>query len=150
MALSITQRYYLTTAISNKKIADEIADQIDLAGNGNIAMTSAQILVGGADGVGVAVAVTGDVAISAAGLTSVSAATVTGKLLTGFVAGAGTVAATDSILAGFNKLAGEMPLKLTADICAAQANSVAADVPAMVVDFNGLLAKLRTAGILDT
>lgn len=32
----------------------------------------------------------------------------------------------------------------------AQADSVAADVPAMVVDFNALLAKLRTAGILAT
>lgn len=33
---------------------------------------------------------------------------------------------------------------------AAQANSVAADVAALVVDFNALLAKLRAAGILAT
>ena len=32
----------------------------------------------------------------------------------------------------------------------AQADSVAADVPALVVDFNALLAKLRTAGLLET
>lgn len=32
----------------------------------------------------------------------------------------------------------------------AQANSVAADVPALVADFNALLAKLRTAGVLNT
>ena len=33
---------------------------------------------------------------------------------------------------------------------AAQANSAAADVAAMVVDFNLLLAKLRAAGLMDT
>lgn len=37
---------------------------------------------------------------------SISAATVTGKLLTGYVSGAGTVAATDTILQGINKLNG--------------------------------------------
>lgn len=31
-----------------------------------------------------------------------------------------------------------------------QSNSVAADVPTLVTDFNNLLAKLRAAGILDT
>lgn len=31
---------------------------------------------------------------------------------------------------------------------AAQANSVATDAPGLVTDFNALLAKLRTAGIL--
>lgn len=40
--------------------------------------------------------------------------------------------------------------KLTATQGAAQADSVAADTAAMVVDFNALLAKLRTAGIIDT
>lgn len=33
---------------------------------------------------------------------------------------------------------------------AVQANSVAADVPTLVADFNALLAKLRAAGILST
>lgn len=42
---------------------------------------------------------------------SISAATVTGKLLTGFVSGAGTVAATDTILQGIDKLDGNIVLK---------------------------------------
>lgn len=33
-------------------------------------------------------------------------------------------------------------------IAAAQVNSVAADVPTLVTDFNALLAKLRTAGVI--
>ena len=45
---------------------------------------------------------------AAAVLSSAAPATVTGKLLTGFVAGAGTVAATDTILEGVNKLAGNI------------------------------------------
>lgn len=32
----------------------------------------------------------------------------------------------------------------------AQANSTATDVPGLVADFNALLAKLRTAGVLDS
>jgi len=38
---------------------------------------------------------------------------VTGNLLTGFVSGAGTVAATDTILQGFNKLDGNIATKVT-------------------------------------
>lgn len=48
------------------------------------------------------VASAGGTAIGAA----IPAATITGKALTGFSAGAGTVSATDTILQGFNKLAG--------------------------------------------
>ena len=43
---------------------------------------------------------------------SISDATVTGKLLTGYVSGAGTVAATDTILQGINKLNGNDALKM--------------------------------------
>jgi len=50
------------------------------------------------------------VSVSAAGGATIGAAiptaNVTAKVLTGFVSGAGTVAATDTILQGFNKLAG--------------------------------------------
>lgn len=38
--------------------------------------------------------------------------------------------------------------KLTANKAATQANSVAADVATLVTDFNALLAKLKTAGIM--
>lgn len=58
-------------------------------------------------------ALTGDVTATGPGsvAASISSATVTGKLLTGFVSGAGTVAATDTILQGFNKLDGNVALK---------------------------------------
>lgn len=62
-------------------------------------------------------ALTGDVTASGPGSASasISASTVTGKLLTGFVSSAGTVAATDTILQGFNKLQGTMDLKAPLD-----------------------------------
>ena len=53
---------------------------------------------------------TGDVT-STGNATSISSATVTGKLLTGFVSGAGTLAAADSVLSGLNKLDGNIALK---------------------------------------
>jgi hypothetical protein len=53
-------------------------------------------------------ALTGDVTASGPGSASalISSATVTGKLLTGYVSGAGVVAATDTLLQAVNKLNG--------------------------------------------
>jgi hypothetical protein len=45
-------------------------------------------------------------AMAAKVMASATAVSVTGKLLTGFVSGAGTVAATDTVLQGINKLSG--------------------------------------------
>lgn len=50
---------------------------------------------------------TGDVT-STGNATTLTAATVTGKALTGFSSGAGTIAATDTILQGFNKADGNI------------------------------------------
>ncbi len=60
------------------------------------------------------VTLSGDVTGSGAtGITtSISATTVTGKLITGFVSGAGTVAATDSILGAIQKLDGNTSAKI--------------------------------------
>lgn len=58
-------------------------------------------------------ALTGEVAASGPGSASatITNAAVIGKVLTGFSAGAGTVASTDTILQGFNKLVGNVALK---------------------------------------
>ncbi len=80
---------------------------------------------------------TADAALPSASFT---AAAVTGKALTGFSAGAGTLSASDTILEGFNKLAG--------NVAAHQADSVAGDVAALVADFNALLAKLQAAHLM--
>lgn len=56
---------------------------------------------------------------------AVSAKLTPAMLLTGFVAGAGTVAATDTVLQGFNKLAGNQPVVVE---CAASAGGAATEV----------------------
>lgn len=57
-------------------------------------------------------ALTGDVTSTVNTVnTAISNTTVTGKVLTGFVSGAGTVAATDTILQAVNKLDGNVALK---------------------------------------
>lgn len=58
-------------------------------------------------------ALTGEVSASGPGSAAATLSTtaVTGKVLTGFVSGAGTVAAADSILQAFNKLVGNQALK---------------------------------------
>lgn len=96
------------------------------------------------------------------------AASVLGTVITGYSSGAGLVAATDTILQAFNKLNGNQVLsKATADAALPsagftsvavkalsgfkathQADSVAADVAALVVDFNALLAKLQAANFM--
>lgn len=50
------------------------------------------------------------------GATAISAATVTGKAITGFSSGAGTVSATDTILQAINKLDGNTAAKLTSPL----------------------------------
>lgn len=69
------------------------------------------------------------------GNSSVIAAT-----LTGLSAASGVLSASDSILQGFNKLAG--------NVAAHQANSTAPDVATLVTDFNALLAKLQAAHMM--
>lgn len=49
---------------------------------------------------------------------------------------------------GITGLVAALGTKLTATQMPAQVNSVAADVPTLVADFNLLLGKLRTAGLL--
>jgi hypothetical protein len=76
--------------------------------------TDAVVSVNGASGIVTVNAInelTGDVVASAASgsqakSTSIAASVVTGKLITGFVSGAGAVAATDTVLQAINKLDG--------------------------------------------
>ena len=67
--------------------------------------------------------------------TPVSAGSVTWSSITGKPTTFPPVAATTSVVGGVK-------------MSAAQTNSVATDVAGLVTDFNALLAKLRTAGIL--
>lgn|GEM_PF-6029362 len=52
--------------------------------------------------------------------------------------------------AKITNLTTDLAAKLTASKAAAQADSTATDVAGLVADFNALLAKLRTAGIIST
>lgn len=69
-----------------------------------------------------------------------------------------TASADADLMAGFafedaliGATAGQLKLccPATAKVVVSQANSVAADVAAVVVDFNALLAKLKAAGVMD-
>lgn len=84
----------------------------DGAGNASFASPAAvplaqdHILVGSAGGVATDVAMSGEASIVASGAITLSNSAVIGKVLTGYTAGAGTVSATDSILAAIQKLDG--------------------------------------------
>jgi hypothetical protein len=69
-------------------------------------LTSAHLLVGSAGNVATDVAVSGDLTLANTGEFSLVNASVTGQALTGYVSGAGTVAATDSILQAIQKING--------------------------------------------
>ncbi len=72
----------------------------------DLGLSDGKILVGNSSAIATAVTLSGAVTITNAGVASLAAASVTGALLTGYVSGAGTVASTDSILQGVNKLNG--------------------------------------------
>lgn len=71
-------------------------------------LTNTHIFVGNASNVPTDVAVSGDATIDNTGALTVTNAAVIGKVLTGYVSGAGTVAATDTILQAVNKLNGNI------------------------------------------
>lgn len=69
------------------------------------------------------------------------------------VVGAGYIPAVQDLATKINAGGATVPAATTTTAgvvkqAAVQADSVAADVPGLVADFNALLAKLRTAGIL--
>lgn len=70
------------------------------------------IFVGNASGVATDVAMSGEASIVASGAVTLSNAAVIGKVITGYVSGAGTVSATDSILSAIQKLEGNTHLYL--------------------------------------
>lgn len=70
------------------------------------------------------------------------------------LAGGKIKVANDATVEGLQKDAYTLPVATTAKIggvkmSASQADSVATDATGLVTDFNALLAKLRTAGILE-
>jgi hypothetical protein len=103
----------LTAATATNAVAGFLsaADHTLFNAKQSATLTSAHILVGNGSNVASDVALTGDVAITNAGVSSITSATVTGKLITGFVSGSGVVAATDTILQAFNKINGNDLLK---------------------------------------
>lgn len=112
--------------LSNSAVNDGTGDQVlSVGSNGNVLVANSGSTLGLAwlaaivNGGGftyttatrtLAAALAGDVTGSIT-TTAIAAATVTGKLITGFVSGAGTVAATDTIIQAFNKIVGNIALK---------------------------------------
>ena len=72
------------------------------------ALTSAHIFVGNGSNVATNVAMSGEASISNTGAVTLTNAAVIGKVLTGFVSGAGTVTAADTILTAIDKLDGNI------------------------------------------
>lgn len=78
-------------------------------------LTDTQIFVGNGSGIATGVAMSGEATIANTGAVTLSNAAVIAKVLTGYAAGAGTVAATDTILQAIQKVDGNNGLnwKLT-------------------------------------
>lgn len=80
----------------------------------NTAPSAGQILVGNAGGTAYApVAVSSEATLASTGAVTLANSAVIGKVLTGYTSGAGTVAATDTILQAIQKLNGNDALKVT-------------------------------------
>lgn len=82
--------------------------QTQLDGKLSNVLNSAQIFVGNASNLAVAVTPGGELSVDNAGSFTLDNNSVIGKLLTGYSAGAGTVAATDSILEAIQKIDGNV------------------------------------------
>ncbi len=96
----------------------------DLSGNITaaqmLALTSANIYVGNGSNQPASVAPSGGFTINNTGVATLGNTAVTGQALTGFSAGAGVVAATDTILQAFNKVVGNAASYLSTTLNSAQ------------------------------
>lgn len=118
-----------TKCISTGGYPVEVATPDDISGGGDI--TSSQIT--DATTVGKAVLTAADAAAARTAIGAGTSSLVIGTTST--TAMAGNAAATTSVIGGVKKMA-------------AQADSTATDVAGLVTDFNALLAKARTAGLI--
>jgi len=80
---------------------------------GSITLTNNNILVGSATNVAVDIAMSGEASIVAAGTVTLLNSAVIGKVITGYISGAGVLAATDTILEAFNKINGNISALIT-------------------------------------
>lgn len=76
-------------------------------------LTSGNIIVGSAGNVPTSVAMSSEASIIASGAVTLANSAVIGKVLTGYTSGAGTVASTDTILQGIQKLNGNDELMVS-------------------------------------
>jgi len=111
MAIADEAKEYLDIPHARHQLGTLIKDA-ESAAPGAIALADTHILVGNGAGVAADVAVSGDATMANTGALTVSNAAVIGKVLTGFVSGAGAVAAADTILQAFNKIDGNVAAKL--------------------------------------
>lgn len=97
-----------------------------------LALTDGKILIGNT-GVATQVTPSGGFTMSNLGVATLGNTAVTGQALTGFVSGAGTVSATDTILTAFNKINGNVAAKVSTTLTSAHllvgnGSNVATDV----------------------
>jgi hypothetical protein len=85
-----------------------VAQVNTMLGTLSSSLASANIFVGNGSGVATGVSMSGEASISNTGAVTLSNAAVIGKVLTGYVSGAGVVAATDTILQAIEKLNGNI------------------------------------------
>lgn len=115
--------------ISVGGVPTEVATMADISSGGDI--TSSQIT--DATTIGKSVLTAADAAVARTAIGAGTSSLVIGTTST--TAMAGNAAATTSVIGGVKKMA-------------AQADSTATDVAGLLADFNALLAKARTAGLM--
>ncbi len=112
-----TKGYFtLPTSAVWGQITGTLSSQTDLQAaldaKQSTSLTNTHILVGNGSGVATDVAMSSGATISNTGVVTLGNTAVTGQAITGYVSGAGTVSATDTLLQAIQKLNGNDGLKL--------------------------------------
>lgn len=121
-------RYNWGTLTLEMNTGDETWVPIPIDVSDQLALADGKIFIGNSGGAAAAVTPSGGFTISNTGVATLASTAVTSRLLTGFVSGAGTVAATDTILQGINKLNGNT-VALTSTVAALPVVTVMAGDP---------------------
>ncbi len=119
---------YSKLALTGSLVNADVSASAAIAYSKLAALPSANILVGNGSNVATAVGMTGQATITNAGVVVLDNSSVIGKVLTGYVSSAGTVAATDTILQAIQKLNGNQTTLASAKIIVGNGSNVATAV----------------------
>lgn len=136
----------LLSALGSPAAVEDLISDIEALQPNEIPLDEGKIIVGDSDDTGQGVDMSGDATIASDGTVTLENTAVTGQALTGFVSGAGTVSASDTVLTAANKLDGNINTVANGVFTASGSNAETSSADGGAISVTKLITSISTAG----